>query len=292
MEYNSDSHTSRKITGDWLNRSEDWFQMVKIKHSCQGCNFIPLYLSVYCVYILMNLIWVYILVNTTNLEYICTGLNENFGRGDSWYPPQSHSSGRNFFFLWGGQVHLFSYSRIESESTTTLVTKATNTRWKQQNFQPTEAKKSLNIFFITLGAFPSPSGQGVAWFKEEKNSSWKHIHQCHIALNTPCLPPKIYHDRCFQFHWGRGEGGWEELNKMVRCIWAMWEWWFKQKQSPNLHWAKESYSGALARAKRAHSGAPWVRKFGYDVAYARPPTRTNILCKPMSNVTIDLAQLD
>ena len=40
------------------------------------------------------------------------------------------------------------------------------------------------------------------------------------------------------------------------------------------------HSGALARAKRARSGAPWVRKFGklsfrenfyYDVAYARPP---------------------
>ena len=31
-------------------------------------------------------------------------------------------------------------------------------------------------------------------------------------------------------------------------------------------------SGALARAKRARSGAPWVRKFGYDVAYAHPYT--------------------
>ena len=31
-------------------------------------------------------------------------------------------------------------------------------------------------------------------------------------------------------------------------------------------------SGAPARAKRARSGAPWVRKFGYDVAYARPYT--------------------
>ena len=29
-------------------------------------------------------------------------------------------------------------------------------------------------------------------------------------------------------------------------------------------------SGALASAKRARSGAPWVRKFGFDVAYARP----------------------
>ena len=34
------------------------------------------------------------------------------------------------------------------------------------------------------------------------------------------------------------------------------------------------------------------RKFGYDVAYARPPTRTRSSCKPMSNDTIDLAQLD
>ena len=48
----------------------------------------------------------------------------------------------------------------------------------------------------------------------------------------------------------------------------------------------------LARAKRAQSGAPWVRKFGYDVAYARSPTRTHASCKPMTNVTKDLAQLD
>ena len=47
-----------------------------------------------------------------------------------------------------------------------------------------------------------------------------------------------------------------------------------------------------------YSGAPWVtkfiypRKFGYDVAYAGPPTHTHTSCKAMSNVTIDLAQLD
>ena len=34
------------------------------------------------------------------------------------------------------------------------------------------------------------------------------------------------------------------------------------------------YSEAPARAKRARSGAPWVRKFGYDVAYARPSVHT------------------
>ena len=69
----------------------------------------------------------------------------------SFNASRSHSSGRNFIFLWDGQVHLFSYSRIESESTTTLVTKVTNRRWKQQTFQPTETKKSLNFYFITLG---------------------------------------------------------------------------------------------------------------------------------------------
>ena len=47
-----------------------------------------------------------------------------------------------------------------------------------------------------------------------------------------------------------------------------------------------------------NSGAPWVTKFihprksGYDVAYACPPTRVHTSCKPMSNVTIDLPQLD
>ena len=127
----------------------------------------------------------------------------------SFNASRSHSSGRNFIFLWDGQVHLFSYSRIESESTTTLVTKATNTRLKQQTFQPTETKKSLNLFFITLGAFHSPSGQGVGWFKEGKNPSWKHIHHCHIALNTPCSPRPVVSN----FTGERGEGG--ELNKMV-----------------------------------------------------------------------------
>ena len=58
----------------------------------------------------------------------------------------------------------------------------------------------------------------------------------------------------------------------------------------------------LARAKRARSGAPWVRKFGKlsipenlvmaQRTPARPPTRTHSSCKQMSNVTIGLAQLD
>ena len=97
----------------------------------------------------VNLILVQMLVNTTNLEYTCTGLN--FGQGDLWYPPrllQAGHTGRNFIFLWGGQVHLFSYSRIESESTTTLVTKARNTRLKQETFQPTEKRvKHLKYLF-------------------------------------------------------------------------------------------------------------------------------------------------
>ena len=126
---------------------------------------------------------------------------------------RSHSSSRNFIFLWDGQVHLFSnsYSRIESESTATLVTKATNTRLKQQTFQPTETKKSLNLYFITLGAFHSPSGLGVAWFKEGKDLLWKHIHHCHIALNTPCSQRPL-------FPISPGGGGrvcLRELNKMV-----------------------------------------------------------------------------
>ena len=167
---------------------------------------------------------------------------------------RSHSSGRNFIFLWGGQVHLFSYSRIESESTTTLVTKATNTRLKQQTFQPlnwnkeivksllynfspwTETKKSLNLYFITLGAFHSPSGQGVRWFKEGKNPPWKHIHHCHIALNIPCSPRPVVSN----FTGERGGVGGAKQDG--RCTWAMWKWWIKQKQSPNLHWAKEVMS--------------------------------------------------
>ena len=63
----------------------------------------------------------------------------------------------------------------------------------------------------------------------------------------------------------------------------------------------EHYSGAPrareARAERSTMGKKiWLtihlRKFGYDVAYARPPTRTHASCKPMSNVTKDLTQLD
>ena len=126
----------------------------------------------------------------------------------SFNASRSHSSDWNFIFLWGEQVHLFSSSRIESESTTTLVTKATNTRLKQQTFQPTETKKSLNLYFITLGAFHSPSGQGVAWFKEGKKS---------------LLP-----------------------NKMVGAYGPC-----ENKQSPNLHWAKESY---ICNANFVHIG--------------------------------------
>ena len=57
-------------------------------------------------------------------------------------------------------------------------------------------------------------------------------------------------------------------------------------------------SGAPARAQRARSGAPWVRKFGKPsipenlVMTQRTPVRTHTSCKPISTVTIDLAQLD
>ena len=146
----------------------------------------------------------------------------------SFNASRSHSSGRNFIFLWDGQVHLFSYSRIESESTTTLVTKATNTRLKQQTFQPTETKKFLNLYFITLGAFHSPSGQGVAWFKEGKKS----LVKTHSPLCRPLFPISPG---------GGGRVVGEGAKQDGRGIWAMWEWWIKQKQSPNLHWAKESY---------------------------------------------------
>ena len=51
--------------------------------------------------------------------------------------------------------------------------------------------------------------------------------------------------------------------------------------------------------RSARSGAPWVTKFGKlfireNLLWrsVRPPTRTHNSCKPMSNVTIDLAQLD
>ena len=54
-------------------------------------------------------------------------------------------------------------------------------------------------------------------------------------------------------------------------------------------------SGAPAR--QARSGAPWVTKFGIFirenlVMTQRTPTRTHASCKQMSNVTLDLAQLD
>ena len=124
---------------------------------------------------------------------------------------RSHSSGRNFIFLWGGQVHLFSYSRIESESTTTLVTKAPNTRLKQQTFQPTETKKFLNLYFITLGAFHSPSCQGVAWFKEGKKSLLKtHSPLLHCPQYTLFTRTIVSN-----FTGGRGKVCLRELKKMV-----------------------------------------------------------------------------
>ena len=129
----------------------------------------------------------------------------------SFNASRSHSSDWNFIFLWGGQVHLFSSSPIESESTTTLVTKATNTRLKQQTFQPTETKKSLNLYFITLGAFHSPSGKGVARFKEGKIA-----FENTFTIVTLPLIHLVHHDHCFQFHRGEGGRGWgRELNKMV-----------------------------------------------------------------------------
>ena len=131
----------------------------------------------------------------------------------SFNASRSHSSGRNFIFLWDAQVDLFSYLRIESESTTTLVTKAINTRLKQQTFQPTETKKFLNLYFITLGAFHSPSGQGVAWFKEQGK---KIPFENTFTIVTLPLIHLVHHDHCFQFHRGEGGRGWgRELNKMV-----------------------------------------------------------------------------
>ena len=164
----------------------------------------------------------------------------------SFNASRSHSSDWNFIFLWGGQVHLFSYSRIESESTTTLVTKAPNTRLKQQTFQPTETKKFLNLYFITLGAFHSPSCQGVAWFKGKKIP-----FENTFTIVTLPLIHLVHQDHCFQFHQGEGEVVFEGAKEDGRCIWAMWEWWIKQKQSPNLHLAKESY---ICNANFVHIG--------------------------------------
>ena len=41
------------------------------------------------------------------------------------------------------------------------------------------------------------------------------------------------------------------------------------------------------------SGAPWARKFGYDVAYARSLARPYepALCKLMSNVPLEIGNL-
>ena len=134
------------------------------------------------------------------------------------YPPRLTQAGHTLqvetsSFLWGEQVHLFSYSRIESESTTTLGTKATNTRLKQQTFQPTETKKSLNLYFITLGAFHSPSGQGVAWFKEQGK---KIPFENTFTIVTLPLIHLVHHDPLFPISLGEGGGGGGsegELNK-------------------------------------------------------------------------------
>ena len=162
----------------------------------------------------------------------------------SFNASRSHSSGRNLIFLWDGQVHLFSYSRIESEWTTTLATKATNTRLKQQTFEPTEANKFLKLYFITLGAFRSPSGQGVAWFKQGKNPFWKHFHHCHIALNTPCSPRPLFPISLG----GAGRGGGGELNKMVGAYGPCEN---GESNKNNLHWAKEPY---ICNANFVHIG--------------------------------------
>ena len=61
-------------------------------------------------------------------------------------------------------------------------------------------------------------------------------------------------------------------------------------------WAVKLYSGASALAGKPHCCRNWkhidARKSGYDVVYARLSTRAHSSCKPMPNVTIDLAQLD
>ena len=64
--------------------------------------------------------------------------------------------------------------------------------------------------------------------------------------NKEILKSLLYNFRSLPFTlWSRGWVIWRgkkiHLNKMVGALWAMWEWWIKQRQSPNLHWAKESY---------------------------------------------------
>ena len=66
-----------------------------------------------------------------------------------------------------------------------------------------------------------------------------------------------------------------------------------------LYWQTMRPIAELSRARSARSGAPWITKFGNYPSEkillwrsVRPPTRTQTSCKPMSNVTIDLAQLD
>ena len=104
------------------------------------------------------------------------------------------------------------------------------------------------------------------------------------------------------------EISWNFYEKEVNYAWTEGWTWYKEicclsevsgRFLSLIRFANDLYSGALARAKRAQQSTMGnkigltinPRKFGYDVPPARPPTRTHTSCKPMSNVTIDLAQL-
>ena len=91
------------------------------------------------------------------------------------------------------------------------------------------------------------------------------------------------------------------------CLWCCRRW-------PTIHLGYKNvplttspadtklFIAELSRARSTRSEAPWVTKFGKLSIRenlvmtlstpARPPIRTHTSCKPMSKVTIDLAQLD
>ena len=72
-----------------------------------------------------------------------------------------------------------------------------------------EILKSLLCNFRSLSF--TVWSRGCVILKRENNPSWKHIHHCHIALNTPCSSRPL-------FPISQGGGGrvcLRELNKMV-----------------------------------------------------------------------------
>ena len=91
------------------------------------------------------------------------------------------------------------------------------------NNSETVGHKNLTLIVYKLVFYSILASWLVAW-------QWKRsIHHFHIDHNAPCLPPKLLHNYCLRFLFGRLRNWKQKFCKILEgkqgSLWSMWKWW-------------------------------------------------------------------